>query len=415
MKLSNPIKVSFKNLLAHKLRSFLTILGVIIGVASVIIIMAIGLSAQNFIVEQVEGVGSNLIAVLPGASDEEGPPAMAFGVTITTLKYDDLKALRNKRNVPEIEAAAGYVIGTVEISQNGNSLSRSMNGTTASYIEVENTEIKKGRFFIKNEESNLSNVAVLGSKTAEELFGRLDPLNKKIKIENHSFQVIGVLEKRGAGSLGSADQDNAVFVPLRTAQKLILGIDHLGFIRLKAREAGLVKPAKENIKKTLREEHNITDPTNDDFSVRDQASALDTIKNITDVLKYFLTTVGGISLVVGGVGIMNIMLISVNQRVREIGLRKAVGAEKRDIIAQFLIESAVVSLLGGILGIIIGVAVSFLASIVITALGYEWDFMISFFSIVIAVLVSIVIGLIFGIYPAHKAAKVSPMEALRYE
>jgi len=415
MNLLSPIKISYRNLLASKLRSFLTILGIIIGVASVIMIMAVGLSAQEFIVSQVEGVGSNLIVVLPGASDEEGPPAIAFGIAVTTLTYEDLRDLQNERKVPEVEAAAGYVSGTVSVSENGDTINSSMNGTTAGYIKVENAEIASGRFFSEDEEQNLSRVAVLGSQLAEDLFDDQDPINKKIKINDNSFTVIGLLDERGAGSFGASDQDNSVFIPLKTAQKMILGIDHLGFIRLKAKEAYMIESAKQSIKEVLREQHDINDPANDDFSVRDQASILEIITTVTDVLRYFLLVVGSISLVVGGIGIMNIMLIAVNQRIREVGLRKSLGAKSRDVLIQFLMESSTVSFIGGGLGIIFGVLISFLIYLGMNIAGYEWEFIISPASVFVAVIISIAIGLVFGMYPARKAAKISPMEALRYE
>ncbi|KKQ13843.1 MAG: hypothetical protein US30_C0008G0026 [Candidatus Moranbacteria bacterium GW2011_GWF2_36_839] len=415
MHIISPIKISLKYLLAAKFRSFLTILGIIIGVASVIIIMAIGQSAQALILDQITGIGSNLIGVLPGASDEKGPPASAMGISITTLKYDDLKALRNGRNVPEVTDGAGYVTGTTTTEYNGTNLTTSFQGTTASYINVENAKVTEGRFLSEDEETNMSRVAVIGFNLKKDLFSGDDPLGKVIKIKDQNFTVIGVLEKRGSSGFGVTSQDDAIFVPLKTAQKLLLGIDHLGFIRLKVRDASLISLAKENVTQTLRDRHNIDDLANDDFSVRDMASAVEIIKQVTDVLRYFLLAIGTISLVVGGVGIMNIMLLAVNQRIREVGLRKAVGAKNSDVWTQFLIESISISFLGGIIGIIIGVAVSFLAAIIIQSLKYAWPFIISWQSIISAIGVSFVIGIIFGIYPASKASRISPMEALRYE
>ena len=415
MRIIDPIRISYKNLLAAKFRSFLTILGVVIGVASVIIIMAIGQSAQALILDQITGIGSNLIGVLPGASDEKGPPATAMGISITTLKYDDLEALRNGKNVPEAEDAAGYVLGTVSAVYNGTDLNTSFEGTTASYVDVENSEIVSGRFYTKDEETNMSRVAVLGANLVEDLFSGTDPIGKVVKLKEQNFTVIGVLKKRGSTSFGLASQDDAIFVPLKTAQKLFLGIDHLAFIRLKVRDTKLISSAKENIMTTLRERHDIDDPANDDFSVRDLASAVKIITQVTDVLRYFLLAIGTISLIVGGVGIMNIMLLAVNQRVREVGLRKAVGAKNSDVWTQFLIESTFISFLGGIIGIIIGVVISGISAVIIQSLQYTWPFIISWQSIVVACLISITIGIIFGFYPAYKASKISPMEALRYE
>lgn len=397
------------------MRSFLTILGIIIGVAAVIIIMAIGRSAQSLILDQIQGVGSNLIGVLPGVSEEEGPPASVLGISITTLKYDDLLALQNTRNVPEAEDGAAYVMGTVSVSRDNVSLNVSLTGTTASYVNVENAEISQGRFFIREEDTNLARTAVLGSNAAKDIFGSEEPLNKKIEINKQSYTVVGVLKERGSTAFGFASQDDSVLLPLRTAQKLVLGIDHLGFIRLKAKDPSLIGPAIANIKTTLRRQHDIDDPVNDDFSVRDQAAALETFGSITDILRYFLLAIGSVSLLVGGVGIMNIMLIAVNQRIREVGLRKAVGARTADVLAQFLVESASLSFLGGAIGIILGVLTSFLAAIIIQKLGYNWQFLISGPSIFIAAGVSVLIGIIFGSYPAWKASKTSPMEALRYE
>lgn len=413
MNLLNPIKISYKNLLAAKWRSFLTVLGIIIGVASVIIVMAIGASAQALILEQVQGVGSNLIGVLPGASDEKGPPASALGIVTTTLKYEDLQALLRKNNAPNIIEAAGYVTGVATVKSATDSFSASFQGSSASLIEVEQLTVGAGRFFIEEEDTNLARVAVLGSNRAQNLFPNTDPLGKNITIKDQNFTVIGVLEERG--SVAFSSPDDLVYVPLFTAQKILLGIDYLNFIRAEVDSADNVDRAVADVKMTIRETHKIKTGQEDDFSVRDTKQAISVLTNITNVLKYFLVSIAAISLLVGGVGVMNIMLVLVNQRIREIGLRKAVGAKNANIISQFLVESVFITLTGGILGIIFGVLISYLASVIITALGYDWKFIITPQSILVATAVTIAIGLIFGMYPARKASKVSPMEALRYE
>ena len=410
-----PVKISFKNLMAAKFRSFLTMLGIIIGVASVIIIFAVGQSAQELILDQIRGVGSNLIGVLPGASDEKGPPASAMGIVVTTLKYDDLLELKKPKNVTGVEAAAGYLMGTATLKSNEEETGVSFTGTTADYLEVESTEVEKGRFISEDEEINLSRVAVLGASLSKDIFGEVEPLGKKIKIKDYDFTVIGVLEERTSAGFGVSSQDETVFVPLFTAQKLLLGINHLGYIRLKVDSEENIAIAKADVANVLRNQHDIDDPEDDDFSVRDWASAIEIISTVTDAMRYFLLAVGTISLIVGGVGVMNVMLIAVNQRINEVGLRKAVGAKNSDVMVQFLIESATISFVGGVWGIIFGIAVSYLASVIINSLGYDWKFIISPISILVAVSVSVLIGIFFGLYPARKASKISPMEALRYE
>jgi putative ABC transport system permease protein len=402
--------------MANKFRSFLTILGIVIGVGAVIVIMAVGQSAQALILDQVKGIGSNLVGVLPGASEEKGPPAQALGIVVTTLKYDDFLELTNKKNVPGIEYGCAYVQGTEMTTYSGNESMLSLMGVTHKYLDVENIEMDRGRFFVPEEDLNMSRVAVLGPTAAKDLFGTEDPLNKKIKIKKESFTVIGITKEKGTTTFGVSGSDDSVILPLKTAQKIILGIDYLSYLRLKVADVNEIPVIKNDVIKTLRIQHDIKSSADDDFSVRDTASALSTLTNITDVLRYFLLAVGSISLIVGGVGIMNIMLISVNQRIREVGLRKAVGAKNVTIMLQFLIESATVTLAGGLVGIVGGVVVAFLISTVVTnVFGYNWEFIILPQSVLIASIVSVAIGLIFGIYPARKASKISPMEALRYE
>ena len=416
MRVTDPVKIAYRNLMANKFRSFLTILGIIIGVGSVIIIMAIGGSAQTLILDQVKGVGSNLVGVLPGASDEEGPPAQAMGIVITTFTYDDFLALTDKKNVPQIESGAAYVQSTQTVTYRNTDASYAVMGATHDLLDVQDLEMGEGRFFVEEDDTGLTRIVVLGSKAKEDIFGTEEAINRKIKIKKETFTVVGVLKEEGGSGFGVASLDDSVIVPLRTAQKIILGINHLSFARFKIGDASEIDAAKEDILRTMRIEHDIDDPKDDDFSVRDTASALETLKNITDILKYFLLAVGSISLLVGGVGIMNIMLIAVNQRIREVGLRKAVGAKNGIIMVQFLIESATITLVGGVIGIVSGVVLAYLISVIVTNFfGYNWAFIVSWQSVIVATVVSIFIGLLFGIYPALKASRVSPMEALRYE
>jgi len=416
MRVLDPVKISYRNLMANKFRSFLTILGIVIGVGAVIVIMAVGQSAQALILDQIKGIGSNLVGVLPGASDEKGPPAQAMGIIITTLKYDDFLALTDKKNVPEVELGSAYVQGTQTATYKGNDFSIALMGVTHHYVDVENVEIEKGRFFTPDEDMNLSRIVVLGATTKTDLFGTDDPINKKIKIKNENFTVVGVAKEKSSSGFGVSGPNESIMMPLRTAQKIILGIDHLSFLRLKIGNVDEIASAKENVSRTMRIQHDIKTSADDDFSVRDTASALNMLTNITDVLRYFLLAVGSISLIVGGVGIMNIMLIAVHQRIREVGLRKAVGAKNSTIMLQFLIESATITLVGGLIGIILGILTALLISVIITNFfGYDWKFIVSIESVMIAVSVSVAIGFIFGIYPARIAAKISPMEALRYE
>lgn len=413
MKLSDPLMTAYRSLSAAKLRFALTVLGIVIGVAAVILVMAIGASAQALIVAQVENVGSDLIAVLPGASEENAPPAQALGVVTTTLKNADLEAMRKRSNVPHLSTVAGYVTGSAPIESVVESFETSFQGVSPSMLDVESLTVAKGRFFLPDEEENLSRSVVLGSERASDLFPDRDPVGEMVRIRDIPFRVVGVLEERGSAAFSNPDV--LVYVPLATAQKLLLGIDYLNFVRGKVDVPENIDRTKADVELLLRDRHDIDEGEESDFSVRSTDAALETLTQVTDVLKYFLAAIAGISLVVGGIGIMNSMLISVSQRIREIGLRKAVGARPIHIVTQFLIESAFITLLGGIIGILFGIFVAFLAALIIPALGYDWRFIVPLSSIVLAFSVSIVIGLSFGLYPALKASRISPMEALRYE
>jgi len=413
--IKQSVKTAIFALLANKVRSFLTMLGIIIGVGAVIIIMAVGAGAQSLILAQVKTLGTNLIGVMPGKAEEEGPPASAMGIIITTLTYDDLQALRDKKNAPNIVEAVGYTKGVGTASWGANTYDTNLSGCSVGYIEVEDGEVEQGRFFNKEEERNLARVAVLGSTVKDELFGESEAVGQKVKIKKHTFEVVGVMAERG--TVAFQDYDDQIFLPIKTMQKLIAGVNHLGLIRAKIDYDENISRAMEDVAITLREQHDINDASgkSDDFTVRSAAEALDMITTITNALRYFLAAMAAMALIVGGIGIMNIMLVNVTERTREIGLRKAVGANNSNIMSQFLMEAVTVTLLGGLAGIVGGVMISFIISIGAKVLGYDWAFIVSFLSIILAVGVSMAVGLVFGLYPARKASKLEPVEALRYE
>lgn len=411
MNLLEQVRSVWRIIGRNKMRSALTMLGIVIGVMAVIVVMSVGAGAQSLIVNQVKSMGSNLIGILPGKADEKGPPASAMGIVITTLTAEDITAL--KKHIPTITAGTGYVKGAETINWGDQKTDTNFTGVSAEYPEVEDAKLQTGRFFSEEEDRTAVRVAVLGSSVAKDLFGDDNPLGKQIKIKKSLFNITGVMKERG--SSGMQNQDNQVFVPLNTAQKLLLGINYISFARLKVDGADDVNPAMDEIAVILRDRHKIDKPENDDFSVRSMAQGLDAIMSITNALKMFLAAIAAIALIVGGVGIMNIMLAAVQERTREIGLRKAVGAKNMDIIIQFLVESITITSIGGAIGIILGILISFAVAKVAQSMGYSWDFLISVSAIIIGCVVSVGVGLLFGIVPARRASRLDPIEALRHE
>jgi putative ABC transport system permease protein len=353
------------------------------------------------------------LAVLPGASEENGPPAMAFGIVSKTLVNGDLEALRDGKNIPEIIDAVGYVTGTAIAESDSEDIVASYQGVSSSLPNVETVKIESGRFFFPDEDTRMAHIVVLGAGVAEKLFPNGEALGRVVTIKHIPFTVVGVLKKRGSGTFSNTD--DLIHIPLDTAQKELLGIRYLNYIRAKVDQSGDVSQVKTEVYRLLDQRHDIEPGQESDFSVRSLESALDIIRSLTNVLKFFLVSIAAISLLVGGIGIMNSMLIAVNARVREIGLRKAVGARPGEIMFQFLLESVIITLLGGLIGIVIGVSLAYVASLIIPKLGYDWQFLVPISSVWVSFGVCFAIGMVFGLYPARKASKVSPMEALRYE
>jgi len=423
MNFFSTIKLVFRTLLARKGRSFLTILGIVIGVAGVIIIIALGAGAQALVLGQVTKLGSNLLSVQPGKSNDKGPPAQVFGVVVSTLVNADADALRASGAVPHAVAVNANVRGSVTVTWENQSVDTNFLGTDYYYPDVVSFTMSAGSFFDQQQEQGNANVVVLGSTVANELFsGRgVDPVGQIIKVRSASqteaggipLRVIGVITSRGSAFF--QDQDDQIFLPLDIGEQQILGIHYLQAINLKIDSADNVDQSIADVTRVMNQQHHIRTDSDTDFTVRNTAQAVSILTTVTTALSLFLTAMAGIALVVGGIGILNIMMVTVAERTREIGLRKAVGASNRAILIQFLFESGTLTLLGGLIGIIGGVIVAYLVSLLMKALGYDWAFVISLTSVVLAVGVSILTGVIFGLYPAFKAARLNPIEALRYE
>ena len=414
-KFSLPLKIALKSLSGSKGRTFLTVFGIVIGIAAVIIVMSAGDSLKGLVLGQLESFGSDVIQIEPkvpttGKNSTDNAGAMAQGVQITTLTLDDAQAISKLPNIKNYYAA---VIGQDVVSYSGDNKSINFMGTSPSVVDIDKTKVEAGRFYTTDDDNQLAKVVVLGSKVANQLFGEQNPVNQDVKIGKNKFRVIGVLKERGAGF--GLDFDQLVYMPIQTAQKLVMGIDYVLYITAQVKDTAIQDQTADDISFLLRERHKITDSAKDDFGVTTMAEARNMIDSIFGGITLLLVAIAGISLLVGGVGIMNIMYVSVTERTFEIGLRKAIGARRRQILWQFLFEAIVVTLLGGLVGILMGVLLSFLISLVAGRFGFIWSFTLPPRAVAIAFGFCGAVGLIFGYYPAQKAANMDPIEALRHE
>ncbi len=410
MNLGALLKVALRALAVNKLRSALTMLGIIIGVGAVIVMIAVGSGAQARVEEQIRSLGSNLLLVLSGATTAGGV-RLGFGSNLT-LSEDDATTL--SREIPEVTAAPA-LRGSAQVVWGNLNWSTVIFGITPEYLEVRQWELAAGRSFEPADMAGAAKVCLIGSTVAKQLFGGADPLDQVIRIRRVPFTVIGVLDTKGQSMMGT-DQDDLVLMPLSTARKRVLGVGTLakqrsvGTIWIKVRDGYDMKDAEEQVRRLLRQRHRLQPGQDDDFSLRNLAEVAAAQEASSRVLALLLAAVASVSLVVGGIGIMNIMLVSVTERTREIGLRMAVGARMRDILGQFLVEAVTLSLIGGLIGVALGIGSAF-------AIGEfaGWRIQLAPEAVALAVAFAFAIGVFFGFYPARKAARLNPVEALRFE
>ena len=436
MKILSLAKISLKSLRSNKIRTALTILGVMIGISSVIVVYSAGAGISDLIISQVESFGgSDMIeteikipSTKKGNSGEtQSAAALAQGVQVTSLTLDDMDDVTKLSSVKNSYAG---IMGQEQVSYSNETKRAMVMGMTASYIDMDKGEIDYGRFFSDAEDKSLAKVVVLGYKMKEKLFGDSDPIGKFIKIRKDKFRVIGVMKERGA--VMTLDFDDMVYLPVRTLQKRIMGIGHVLYMMHQVYNPEDVKEITEDIRSVIRENHDLetvniepggvvaigeylTDTSKDDFRVVTMTESIDILSTITGAITLLLLAIVAVSLIVGGVGILNIMYVVVTERTSEIGLRKAVGAKYSDIMIQFLIESILITIAGGIVGIIIGVLISIAIALGARSYGLDWKFTIPIRAFVVALGFSTFFGVVFGVYPARKAAQMDPITALRNE
>lgn len=396
--------MAWASIVANRMRSILTMLGIIIGVAAVITLVSIGNGVTKQVTDSISSLGSNLLIVMPGAPRTPGVKPSAGSQK--SLKVADYMAIAK---MDEVKEASPVTNGSYTVIYENQNTNTTVSGVDMSYQDINSLTMKDGHFFTQKQIETRERVAIIGSTVAKNLYGTDSPIGTTIRVKNIPFTVIGVLESKGSSAMG-ADQDDVILIPYTTAMERVEGKDYLRTIYVAAKDGTNIDRLQADIENLLRVRHKIKDPNLDDFNITNMSSIMKTMQETTSTLTLFLGAVAAISLIVGGIGIMNIMLVSVTERTREIGVRKALGATYRVIVTQFLIEAVVISLMGGIIGIIIGI----LAAYGISA-ATKMQTVISIPTIIASFAFSMGIGLIFGLYPAQKAAKLNPIDALHYE
>ena len=399
------IRISLRALAANKARTALTMLGIIIGVGAVVAMVSLGAGASQSVTDRIQGLGSNLLTVSPGAGGGFGGARQALG-SADSLTVDDGEAILE--NVPNVVRISPEYGGRSQVVYLNNNINSSINGVTPDYEAVRGTSVQVGRFISESDLRTSDRIAVVGQNVVADLFGTDDPVGRRVKIENVPFTVVGVLASEGGTGFNSPD--DAIFVPLTTAQNRLYGVQHVTQLGVEINESEAMTQAQDDIGWLLLGRHELSDPEEADFRVSNQQDLLETVGAVTGVMTALLGGIAGISLLVGGIGIMNIMLVSVTERTREIGLRKAVGAKRRDILRQFLTESVTLSVIGGLIGVLLGLGASHVMSDLMNT-----ETLVTTNSVVLAFAFSAAVGIFFGIYPAIRASRLSPIDALKYE
>jgi len=398
---------ALNSLATNKLRTGLAVLGVVIGIGSVIALVSLGQGSQKSVQNQIQSLGSNLLTVSPRGRNVGG--VQGAGGTGTTLTLDDALAIASSNKVTLVKNVSPEYSGRAQVTAGRNNTNTQVVGVYPQYAEIRKVQMAKGFFITKRDVDGMTYVAVVGPQVASDLFGEgVDPVGKTIRIKGIAFRIVG--ETQAKGGQGFNNPDDTVYIPLTTAQRQVFGVDHLNSIAVEAKSEDVMTEAQNQIGYLLLERHKLKTPQDADFTIFSQADILSTASSITGTFTTLLTGIAAISLLVGGIGIMNIMLVTVTERTREIGLRKALGAKRKLIIFQFLLESAILTLMGGVIGIAFGVVVSYFLS-----QAMNLPFVVSLWSVFLSFGVSGLVGIIFGLYPAQKAASLEPIEALRYE
>ncbi|MFA5714443.1 MAG: ABC transporter permease [Candidatus Paceibacterota bacterium] len=407
------IESAFISLMRQRSRTFLTIIAVAIGIASLIIMIAAGNGLKAMVMKELEVYGSDMINIevrVPGKGSTGSATSFATGTTITTLKNKDVEEIRKSYN---IETLYTYVTGQEIVKYQGEAKSAMVFGYGADAPLIEKLPIETGRFYSEDEENSISSVIVLGSKIKDNLFGDDEAVGKSVYVRGKPFRVVGILSERGA-SFGFS-MDEVVYIPTLTMQKKLLGTDYVIGVSVKAKDPDKIEETKDSLIALMRQLHDISNPNEDDFEVMTMADAQEMMGTILSAITMLLAVIAAVSLVVGGVGITNIMYVSVIERTFEVGLRRAVGAKRKDILWQFLFEAGILTFLGGLFGVIVGAGISLLIYYVAISFGINWTYAVSPLSVILSLLFSVLIGMFFGVYPAQKAANMDPINALRQE